>query len=454
MIRFRPVLMWLFFGVLVTANVSKWFLDLGMRVPFHLPLLAILTLLVAMQVGLRRWSFPKPLFMLAVIKCAPVVAIVMTIPVMMVERQSDLWMFTKGLIHECIGTAGIIAILVFVASMDADERKRAVTLYLAAIALCSTFTVAEAIGAYGLGIDLDRIVTAFVPLWSGDPPSIDEDTWGFGGRMFYRFSGLTADPNLNAITFLLAIPILYAQEHRRWAVLRAGLAAVWFLIIFSSVSTTAVPLALVMVLALSAQHIRRSKRLVAVTVVSLFAVIAYFWNLESEAITHIIGIKLDPSGSLSSHLTIAGNSLALWLQHPMGVGPNNFAVYSSDFSTHNSYLGVLVETGPLGVVAIVAPFVYGLIICRRARTKLASAVALSLAALALSGMGHDVARRFEFQLVLFFLLAVVSMDSRPAPTQPSDLSLGARRSRGRLGARRDTWVAGVTSRHGSAFQRS
>jgi len=71
-----------------------------------------------------------------------------------------------------------------------------------------------------------------------------------------------------------------------------------------------------------------------------------------------------------------------------------------------------VESGPIGVLGVIAPFAYGLVICYRSNTRLALAVAVALTALALAGMGHDVARRFEFQLPLYFLLAIVSMESR------------------------------------------
>ena len=72
--------------------------------------------------------------------------------------------------------------------------------------------------------------------------SIDEDMWGAFGRRFYRFSGLTGDPNLNAATFLMALSVIYHQSigRSKLALTVLGIAAVT--IIAQSLSLTIIPL--------------------------------------------------------------------------------------------------------------------------------------------------------------------------------------------------------------------
>lgn len=398
--------------VLVTSNVSKWYLDLGPRLSFYVPLLLLFTGLLAIDSLRRPLVVPRPLRVLAGLKVLLVMAMALTLPIVVLESRIPLALFSKGLANEFINAMGIIAVMFFAARLDSPARRRMRDWYLVAVGVSAVFTLAEGVAAYGFATDLDKLVTDYVPLWREDAPSIDEDIWGLSGRRFYRLSGLTGDPNLNAVMFLLAMPILYLRLQERFSLRLVALLLLSLAIIGQTLSNTAISIALLLLTILNFHHLRRAKKAVAVTFLGLVGAAAYMWMYEHAVMQEILRFKLDPSGTTATHIEIALEALNIWRHNPLGVGINGFAVYSWYYSAHNSYLQALVELGPVGLIAMTAGAVYCTRLGLRARNAVGFATVLAGSTLLLSAVGVDVLRRPEFQLVIHMLAAFAVLDAR------------------------------------------
>ena len=418
----------LLFLTFVAAFVSKWFLDIGfwgmrIRIGYYAPLLFALVVLAVIQIGRQGLKVPRPLVTLIVWKGLLLFAAALTLPAVITESRLGVGVVSKAMVYETVNAAGIAAVLLLASRWSPRERSQVVRLYLVAVGIAALYTAAQAVAYYGAGgLDLDEIVTQYLPFWSRDTPSINEDVWGAFNIRFYRFTGLTGDPNVNATMFLLALPIMYVVMEERFDIRIAALLAASLAIIGQSLSNSVIALAPAVLLALTWMHRRRAKGTVAFVLVLVVGLIAYVWQTQREILLSALTWKLNPTGTFGDHMRISREAIELWLEHPLGLGPNAFAVYSDDLNAHNTFLQVLVEYGPVGLIAVIGGTVSLLLACVRSRTTLGTGVALSLLALSASAFGHNVFTRIEFQLPLYTLGAIAIMEGR-------DLALARARQR-------------------------
>jgi hypothetical protein len=319
-------------------------------------------------------------------------------------------------VNESIKVAGIVLILLFATRLDRNELRWVMRLYLAAIGVCVLYSCSQTAAAYVWNVDLDQIAMQQLPRWVMEPVSMERNVVGvsFGTLKLYRLSGLSGDPNLNAITLVMALPIMFVLAEGR------GSAPVFLLILGSivfvglSLSNAGAGVAVVVLAVSSVGYLKRRGWLIVATWISVFAVATYLWMNEAEVLREVLEFKLDPFGTIASHGDIAAAAIDVWLKHPFGVGLNGFAVYSEAFSAHNSYLGLLAELGPIGVLVTLATLGFCAKTCVATGSDLGRAGALSIAAMALSGLGLDVLHRFEFEVVMCLVFAVAVEEGRRA----------------------------------------
>lgn len=427
----KTLLVHLLFVLFLAANTSKWYGSFGLRLNYYVPVLLLWVVLALFHLSRRRLLVPREIRTLILLKLAFVASFVLTVPVVLLSGESELLeTFVLGLIANGINVVGIIVCLLVVTQLKASERARVADLYLLAIGFCAAYTVAQALGAYMGGVDLDRIVGEALPLTSQEVTSIEEEVWGTMGRRFYRFSGLTGDPNLNATTFLMALPVIYHQSLGRPKLPFAILGLTAIAIIVQSISNTVMPIMLLVLLLLTYRYRKASRALTWLTVAGVLLVGGLVWSRASDVITHIAIVKFGSYGTTSAHIRIATDALRLWTEHPFGVGLNGFAVYSPDFSTHNSYLQNLVELGPVGLLVSVATVLYALRVSISARSGFGFVALLVVGGLALSAVGHDVLRRFELELVAYLWVGFAVMERRERKQAATHVPQGVTRPPG------------------------
>jgi hypothetical protein len=412
----KKFLFCLLFLVFLTSNISKWYLNIGVNISYYAAPLILWVFLTLVYLEKRPATIPRPIKILILWKVGFLFAILLTVPTVLVTWNSDsMPTFLNGLVTKSLGTTGIIVGLLFATRLDRCDRRRVADLYLVALGLCAVYTLGQAYGAYIANVDLDQVVSARLPFAPSIQPSIEEDVWSMFGATFYRFTGLTGDPNLNAVTFLITLPVLYHQSIGRPSLPFAMLGLAFLAIIAQSLSLTVIPVTLLVLFVLNLGYVRKGIYVVIFTLLGVVGLGTYVWGRGSDVIASIILLRTDPATTILSHIDIARDALKLWWQHPLGVGLNGFAVYSPDFSTHNTYLQVLTELGLVGLLVTVGAVLYSLRVARPTRTPSGFVAFLVVGAISVSAMGHDMLLRFEFEFVMYLLVAFAIMEHREVP---------------------------------------
>jgi hypothetical protein len=405
------VVMGLWGLLFLTSNISKWYLNFGVRINYYIPVLALWVVLALIVLARPRISVPQEIRNLIALKVLLGIVVGLSGLVVFSQGSAELMgTYLRGLTAYFIGVVGIVTGLLLLGTMTKEERSGVVDLYLLSIAISSVYTLLQALMAYRGELDLDLVVGSALPFAGSEPPSIEEDIWSGLGQKFYRLSGLTGDPNVSAMTFLLALPAILYRSKGRNPIPFAGLALVCVGIIAQSVSGTVIPLTIVMI-GILARKARHGGRLIAALLVGGIGLGVLYLALNwSGLMLEFVSTKFSAVGTASEHLKIAGNAVGLWSKHPLGLGLNAFAVYSSDFSAHNSYLQRLVELGVQGLTVTFITVGYMLHVAFRHRSGFGWVAFLVIGAVAVGAMGHDLLFRFEFEFICFLWVGIAVLD--------------------------------------------
>jgi hypothetical protein len=179
---------------------------------------------------------------------------------------------------------------------------------------------------------------------------------------FNRAIGTDLNPNAAASYLSISFFLLLAMRWRAWLRLVFG---IWLLVgIFATGSmagllSTIVSFAALIVVYISLEHHRIGAYWgtvfgVGVTVVALL--ITILWLLLSSGAGSIGGGEIQSfaigrfSRSLESRFALIERAWSIYIESPLGTGPNSFASYKG--TLHNDYLAFLFERGPLGAIGL------------------------------------------------------------------------------------------------------
>lgn len=400
------------FPVFLLSFVSKWYVDVGFRIPYYLFLAAPWCALAVPGISRRKIMVPAGLQLLIFLKFAYLAAIALSfLSILDSPDPAASLQFIKGFAMAGIDTLIITTILLFIAKLDQPERMYVLRLYLGAVACHMVYMVTEALSIYLFDIDIDILISERIPFWSQPVVTMAQDQFYLVALgTIYRLSGFTGDPNIAGVSLALIIPVIFYCYALKTRISDFALALWALLLIISTVSNTAIPIAGMILLALSARYWRRRKLLVTGILVSLAIGALLVIKKQAEALDELAAFKLSIDGTTSTHLTIAKDAINLWLQHPLGVGLNNFALHSAHVSAHNSYVQTLVELGILGLLTTLIWVGGCLWLSYRSANTIGTTAILVVAALAIAANGHDLLFRFEFQLITHILVAMAIVE--------------------------------------------
>lgn len=410
----KKILIYSLFPVFLASNITKWYISVGdIRIYYaHLALLCWFSMAIPCMLRLG-FRIPRGIKTLMLLKYIYIAVVLLAIPSIFSEvGRPEFYTYIKGILVTGFEGLSIILMLVFATQLKTGERNTVVNLYLASITICIGYTFLQALAIYGHGVDLDIVVASHLPFWNGQTPGIAREVFGLASGTYYRFNGFAGDPNLNGMTFLVATPIVFLRAVEKRSLLLGALFLVFVGTIVLTVSNTAILLTLPVLLLLSLKYWQRS-RWVVITMGCVFAALGIIFTVRYGADfkeTLQWKFKLAEGGTASSHLDIGREALSIWFHHPLGIGINSYPRYSSSYSAHDSYLQTLVELGPLGLAACIGWVLYCLVKCSQARENIGFVTALSVGALALGAVGHDLLNRFEFQLAINLLVAFVILN--------------------------------------------
>ena len=434
----RKFLLYFLFVIFLTVNINKWYVTVGSGVRIyynHVALLVWLGLAIPYLQGVR-FLIPSGIKLLFLVKILFFGVVMLGFPTLESGFSSPaLTTYVKAVVVATLEGTGLLLMLLFVVHLPSTERRTVVNLYLAAIAVTLTVTLLQGWAIYQWNIDLDRVIGAHLPFWNGSVRSMDEEVFGLASGTYYRLSGLTGDPNLNGMIFLLALPVLFFRTFERGSLIMVVMLVLLLGAILLTVSNTVILLTPPVLLMLILRYRNRSRWIKLGAGLAFAGLGVAFLIRYGAEIQETLSFKLDldKHGTASSHVSLAIEALAVWREHPFGVGANSYPRYSPEYSVHNSYLQTLVELGPQGLLLSLSWILVCLGLCWRAREGFGYAVLVAVGALAVGANGHDFLNRFEFQLVLNLFVAIAVLNhcdllasrrSAPAPSTGTSVPSG------------------------------
>lgn len=402
---------WLFL-VFVTANISKWYVDLGFRINYYVIVSLIWVTPAVLFLDCTRGGIPRGVRRLILFKAVMVATLLLNLPLVLMFSGVESWsLLFKGLTMEIINGLLIVVILLFLARLEAREREAVLGLYVAATAVCIGYCLVQAVGGYGLGVDVDSRISQYILLWSREVRTT-ENLFGLAsvGATIRRLNGTASDPNLNGVILAIALPAILYQARRGHRLVWAAVVLACVGVILATFSNTAIPVMFLMLVIATLTGRRRNRWLSLGIIVLMFVGLVALAYYQREAVRETLEYRLNPDGTLTDHLGIAERAITLLRDHPWGIGMNNFAAYSEDLSTHNSYVRQLVELGLPGLLVMLAWLGYCLVVTVRLRTQLGWVAFSSVLALGISSMGHDLFNHFELQLAVNVLVGLACLD--------------------------------------------
>jgi len=397
--------------ILFLAIIEKWGFYFGFNLQFYEVVWLLLVPVGLLHLAISRDGLiaPSPLVAVLTLKIAYLGLAAVSIGCILVDPVGDESMsfYLKGILQLSVRTVFTIVLVLVLARLSAVQRRRLLFVNLAAVTLSLIYEVAQAWLMAARNVDLDEMVGGLLlPLTGKEAQTLAPYAYG----TFYRLDGLAGDPNLQAAYMITALPFLAAFFLRKpgWIV---GLLIGLYLLMLAltmSISGTVGVLASVVLLALL--RLRRIRLMhVVFCVLGLIAAMLAVSRFEDE-ISHLLEVRMDPSGTTTQHLNVARQSLSIYAHHPMGVGYNNFSLAwkasTSDYADramnpHNTFLAILVESGPLALLCELAT--YGLMfwIAIRRRTDLGKVFACCIFGICLGALGYESLDEFYAQTFLF-----------------------------------------------------
>ncbi len=413
------LLWWGIAFILLIAVVEKWGFYPGFNLKFYEVVFVIWSPIAIVWVAMEpaRRSLPRPLLIVVVLKLF-YLGLVFASGFALLTNSNDvdgIPFFLKGALQIGVRTGLFVLLVLVLSNFTASQRQRLVGVHVAAVSLSAFYGLLQGAAILWRAIDVDQIVSEVLePLTGSAGASLARYAYG----PFYRLNGLAGDPNLHASYAITAVPILFALFLRRPHWLMAVLLGCHACMLTLTMSLSGIVGLTVSMLLVACFHGFSLKiRHFVYGVLLVLCAFAAFVHYQ-ESILHLVEVRTDPTGTATQHAAIAGEALQIYRQHPFGVGYNNFSIAWRDstdmysdraMNPHNSYLAILVESGPLALLCELTT--YGFIVgySLHRGTPFARAFAASVAGLCVAALAYQTFEMFFAQL--FILLGFTCVAS-------------------------------------------
>jgi O-antigen ligase len=276
-----------------------------------------------------------------------------------IDTKQGLDQFVKGMVKFVLHFLFLAAAVAYLARRGERFFWLALTWFTAGFVANAVYGIAQ-LALARAGVNLDHVLLS--PL-TGGASSIN--IYGaVNGQSVYRPNALTGDPNHLGIMLdvpLLVLTPVYLRLERthplKWRL--AGVLAFLLLVLLATLSRSGLLGLAVGVLILVLpyrRHLRTRELLAPLGALALVVALVvatrwhYFWV--------VLHSRIQTGGSsTSTHFAIYGFVPDVVRMHPLlGLGLNNFSVYyefvtgKSNWGPHSYYVGLIVETGLLGLL--------------------------------------------------------------------------------------------------------
>lgn len=226
-----------------------------------------------------------------------------------------------------------------------------------------------------------------------------------------RIGGFMGGPNIHATVICSFLPFLLYTDIFKY---RKYFVAILFLSLLLTLSRTGF-VGFTLIIILGILNKKFSIRYILYSIFFGFLLI-YFLYYNYNDIFDILVSRFSIKGAISSRYETFLNSFSLFIQHPSGIGINNFSEmylfkYGIEgYNPHNDWLTILVELGLLGFSAYIAYFFYILSIAKKYSNQLSFPLIVLVLSQCLTGFSNQTIVLIQSNLIIIvmFILLISS----------------------------------------------
>lgn len=388
--------------------VSKWFIELGFRVNFFDVLIIAFIVIAGISYGINYPYNKKNQLFIVYIWGYFLIATLSGIFIALAPLGLDAYNFYfKGIFQLFIYSIFLTQILLILPTVPDKIFQRIIDYYLLGVFLSIAYSFLQILLKIKYRIDIDDLISNSLPFVN----KVEVSRYDYGN--FFRINGLAADPNIHASYCLSALPLIivrYFNNHKKRYAFGIGL--ILFSIVLSMSLSAMIGVAVVLILTsiFYAKRIKQSLFLI----LPILAIGFWFYHLFKVDIDLFLAAKLSSKGTTSYHLLIAINSIKVFLNHPFGVGYNNFSIaYGATYgemgwNPHNSWLTYLVELGLIGLFFKIILFILLFRISIIKKSQTGKVFAITLAGLSFAALGYESLNLFysQYWIAILFIYMI------------------------------------------------
>tara|TARA_B100001250_G_scaffold360657_1_gene338272 strand:+ start:16772 stop:18010 length:1239 start_codon:yes stop_codon:yes gene_type:complete len=223
-----------------------------------------------------------------------------------------------------------------------------------------------------------------------------------------RVGGFMGGPNIHATVVCSLLPfLLYTDmfKYKKYFVL------ILFLSLLLTLSRTGF-VAFSLIIILGIINKKFSIRSILYSILFGFLLI-YFLYYSYNDVFNLLVSRFNLEGAINSRYEPFLNSFSLFIQHPLGVGINNFSEmylfkYGLEgFNPHNDWLTILLELGFLGFSVYIAYFFYILSIAKKYSNQLSFALIVLVLSQCLAGFFNQTIVLIQSNLVMILIFTLL-----------------------------------------------
>ena len=223
-----------------------------------------------------------------------------------------------------------------------------------------------------------------------------------------RVGGFMGGPNIHATVVCSLLPfLLYTDmfKYKKYFVL------ILFLSLLLTLSRTGF-VAFSLIIILGIINKKFSIRSILYSILFGFLLI-YFLYYSYNDVFNLLVSRFNLEGAINSRYEPFLNSFSLFIQHPLGVGINNFSEmylfkYGLEgFNPHNDWLTILLELGFLGFSVYIAYFFYILSIAKKYSNQLSFSLIVLVLSQCLAGFFNQTIVLIQSNLVMILIFTLL-----------------------------------------------
>jgi hypothetical protein len=398
--------------VIFFAPVNKFFISIGFRIQYY----EVLGLFFIVSVIFLRKSPFKNIILsdvhyVLIFQWLNIIFILLLscLSFLNVNKSiNEFYFFLKGYTLLIIIQLLLTSIFYYINSLSYNFQQKIVSIFIYANVFSGLYGILQIFFFIVYSFDIDNFISNSLPL-SG----IELDISGSALGSFFRLSGLTGDPSVQASFSIMPIIVL---SYNIFVKKIYSHVLPYILIIISFILTmsgSGIVGLFVSFLIIAITKFRSFSIRFLIKMLIIFSPILLLILFNFEEVQFFFNHKFQEGGTTKVHADIANRALNIGLDYPIfGVGYNNFAfIYEqyygeSNYNAHNSWLNYFVETGFLGLLVRCLNFLYVLFIIMKNKSDFKIYFLAGFIGLNVASLGYETINYFynqSFLLVLLYL---------------------------------------------------